>query len=168
MTLCVNQSGTYRNITTLCVNQSGTYRDIKAGAINQSGTYRNFLFKYSLGCPYGGGILICSTSSLKLILAPNSTQVSGSWHSRNNAVTTAQSVTGCTGWFIPDVGLLYCSYSSRGYWDSYEENQYWSNSESSNPAFAYAVDFNHNSNHRFPAKYKHQTSRIRAFRCVTY
>ena len=42
MALCVNQSGTWRNITTQCVNQSGTWRRTVDGCVNQTGTWRCF------------------------------------------------------------------------------------------------------------------------------
>jgi len=32
MSLCVNQSGTWRNITTLCINDSGTWTNESTGA----------------------------------------------------------------------------------------------------------------------------------------
>lgn len=44
MPLCINQSGTWRNISTQCVNQSGTWRKVLTGCINQSGTWRSFGF----------------------------------------------------------------------------------------------------------------------------
>jgi hypothetical protein len=40
MPICVNQSGTWRNIVTQCVNQSGTWRRVLDGCVNQSGTWR--------------------------------------------------------------------------------------------------------------------------------
>lgn len=40
MTLCINQSGVWRNITTQCVNQSSTWRKVVDGCVNQSGTWR--------------------------------------------------------------------------------------------------------------------------------
>jgi len=42
MALCINQSGTWRNITTQCVNQSGTWRKVTDGYVNQSGIWRYF------------------------------------------------------------------------------------------------------------------------------
>ena len=44
MALCINQSGTWRVITTQCVNQSGTWRKVVTGCINDSGTWRCFGF----------------------------------------------------------------------------------------------------------------------------
>ena len=40
MALCVNQSGTWRNITTQCVNQTSTWRKVLDSCVNQSGTWR--------------------------------------------------------------------------------------------------------------------------------
>jgi hypothetical protein len=83
MALCINESGTYRNIgfNKLCVNQSGTYRTIVTGCINESGTYRKFGFDPALGDSYEGGFLICKQggSPLRWIVSPRSAEVSRNW-----------------------------------------------------------------------------------------
>jgi len=131
MALCINQSGTYRNITTLCINQSGTYRNITTGCINQSGTYRLFGFlpqPGALGSSFGGGFLICKPGlSPAWVVSPYSAEVSRSWYSRNDANTSAQAVSGCTGWFVPTCAQLQNpGYVCRTYWDSYSSGNYWS------------------------------------------
>ena len=171
MALCINQSGTYRNITTLCINQSGTYRNITAGCINQAGTYRcfGFVFGPALGSSYEGGFLICKQApNLRWVVSPRSTEVSRTWHSRNDANTTAQSVSGCTGWFIPtfdqanNPGGVCMSFWGPSPCRSLAE--YWTST--SQCAYAYVTGFNGNDNKR--GMTKGYTYCVRAFRCVTY
>ena len=169
MALCINQSGTYRNITTLCINQSGTYRNIVTGCINQSGTYR--LFKESApfrGDSYGGGFLICKASPLRWVVSPYSAEVSRSWHLRNDANTTAQSVSGCTGWFVPTVSQLQNpGYLCRSFWGPspcFSSYYYWSSTEYGATHACYVVfDFGTTVNFLKPVPWC-----VRAFRCVTY
>jgi hypothetical protein len=44
MALCINQSGTWRVITTQCINDSGTWRKVVTGCINESGVWRRYGF----------------------------------------------------------------------------------------------------------------------------
>lgn len=170
MALCINQSGTWRNITTLCVNQSGTWRKTLLGCINQSGTWRGFIVP-SLGSAFGGGYLICQSAGIRWVVAPASSEVVSDWPSRNAAVTNAQQVSGCTGWFIPNrFQLQNPGYVCRGYWDSYstDPNVYWS-SDVATPVFwprAYWVKVGDNG--CIQAVGQHYTAAARAFRCVTY
>ena len=169
MALCINQSGTYRNITTLCINQSGTYRNIVTGCINQSGTYR--LFKESApfrGDSYGGGFLICKASPLRWVVSPQSAEVSRTWYLREDANTTAQSVSGCTGWFVPTLSQLQNpGFICRSFWGPspcYSSPGYWGSTETS-ATNACSVYFNDGSEYNHP---KTSTCCVRAFRCVTY
>lgn len=170
MPVCINQSGTWRNATTLCVNDSGTWRNTKEGCINQSGTWRRFLDKRDvICCPLGssieGGRLICRASNVAWIVSPNTSEVSRNWYSRNDAVTTAQSVSGYTGWFVPTrTQLQNPGYACRTYWDSYCANFYWSDTEY-NAGYALFVAFNNGGSSRFD---KASVRCVRAFRCVTY
>jgi hypothetical protein len=169
MALCINQSGTYRNITTLCINQSGTYRNITTGCINQSGTYRLFGFlpqPGALGSSFGGGFLICKPgSSPAWVVAPSSSQVTRNWYQRGDASTSAQEVTGCTGWFLPTCAQLQNpGYNCRTYWDTFSAAPYGSETEF-NSSFAYALNFATGNTGIGP---KNCTAFGRAFRCVTY
>ena len=170
MALCINQSGTYRNITTLCINQSGTYREISTGCINQAGTYRLFTsgFKPAFGSSFGGGFLICRASPLRWVVSPRSAEVSRSWYCRNDANTTAQSVSGCTGWFVPTRPQLqnpgYCCRSFWGPSPCYSSALYWSSTEHTANA-ACNVTF---TNGGAGVSLKTNTFCVRAFRCVTY
>lgn len=173
MALCVNQSGTWRSITTQCVNQSGTWRNITTGCINESGTWRCFGFftPPALGSSFGGGRVLCVSSRTIWIVAPNTSEVSRIFPSRTDANTTAQSVSGCTGWFIPDVSQLSNpGYTCRTYWDSYSSTRYWSNTQyieitGSYTGRARPVDMVTGGTLRTGAT---TAFCVRAFRCVTY
>ena len=131
-------------------------------------------FKYvlsactALGSPIGGyssGNLICKASSVGWIVAPNASQVSRTWYCRNDANTTAQSVSGCTGWFIPtSTQLQNPGYCCRVYWDSFSSTIYWGSTEH-NAANACGVNF---SNGSVDIICKNGAYCVRAFRCVTY
>ena len=122
-----------------------------------------------LGDPYEGGFMICKASPLRWVVSPRSAEVSRSWHSRNDANTTAQSVSGCTGWFVPTISQLQNpGYLCRSFWGPlpcYSLRGYWS-STGPNPYYACTVDFNNGTG--TPCTYKNYTWCARAFRCVTY
>ena len=158
MALCINNSGTYRNITTGCINQSGTYRLF--GFIPQPG---------ALGSSFGGGFLICKPgSSPAWVVSPRSAEVSRTWYLREDANTTAQSVSGCTGWFVPTrVQLRNPGYCCRSFWGPspcYSSSFYWSSTEyDANSACSVAFTLGYGSTGG-----KTNTFCVRAFRCVTY
>jgi len=60
----------------------------------------------NLGDSYGGGFLICKASPVRWVVSPRSAEVSRTWYLRDDANTTAQAVSGCTGWFVPTCGQL--------------------------------------------------------------
>jgi len=171
MALCVNDSGTWRDITTLCVNDSGTWREVTAGCINQSGTWRCFGMVFgpdiagaSLGDNIAGGYLICKASSIGWIAAPSSTQVTRTWYGRADAVTQANAAAACGDWFVPNVSQLQNPGSTcRAYWDNCT-HYYWSNSESDSRFACYVY---------IPSGFSSVTFKgipvcVRAFRCVAY
>jgi hypothetical protein len=152
---------------------TNTYVVVDAGAFeNSSGTGNEIINTYNfttravaLGESYEGGYLICQAGGTRWIVAPSTSEVSRSWHSRNDATTTAQSVSGCTGWFVPTLGQLQNpGYTCRTYWDSYSPALYWS-STVANPIYSYRVCFNDGG---FYSSHKALTSCVRAFRCVSY
>jgi len=168
MALCVNQSGTWRNITTLCVNQSGTWRNISAGCINGSGTWRRFGFQpTTLGASFGGGYAICMSSNVVWIVSPQSAEVSRNWHSRDDASTRAQEVSGCTGWFVPTFFQFQNpGQSCKSFWGPspcYSIAIYWVNHslDSNFAKFSYMIGGSGGAR-------KTCTYCVRAFRCVTY
>jgi hypothetical protein len=87
----------------------------------------------NLGDSYEGGFLICKASPLRWVVSPRSAEVSRTWYSRHGAVTTAQSISGCTGWFVPTVLQLqnpgYCCRSFWGPSPCFSSTFYWSSSE---------------------------------------
>lgn len=172
MALCINDSGTWRNITTLCVNQSGTWRNILTGCINDSGTWRRFggggTPPTTLGSSFGGGYAICLSptfsSGTVWIVAPSSTEVSRIWNSRNDAVTTAQAAAACGDWFVPTFSQLQNPGATcRTYWDSYALGRYWSSTDVASGAYGVVI-----CNASPFYAFKPQSYCVRAFRCVTY
>ena len=122
----------------------------------------------SLGSSYEGGFLICKASPLRWVVSPRSAEVSRTWYNRNDANTTAQSVSGCTGWFVPTRPQLenpgYCCRSFWGPSPCFSSTGYWSSTEyNANAACCVCfTDGTPNGNS------KHVTGCVRAFRCVTY
>lgn len=168
MALCINQSGTWRNITTQCVNESGVWRNINIGCIRESGTWRLFLpppiSRVPLGTDIEGGKLICRQSNVAWIVAPINSEVSRCFGLINDAVTCAQQVTGCTGWFVPNINQLQNpGYTCRSYWD-YSLSTYWSTSTSGLTRFALTFTGDGTS----WGTRSGCTFCVRAFRCVTY
>ena len=121
-----------------------------------------------LGSSFGGGFLICKASPLRWVVSPYSAEVSRDWYSRNDANTTAQSVSGCTGWFVPTVSQLqnpgYCCRSFWGPSPCYTSGFYWSSTEA-NADCACRMYFQHGS---AGTRHKSNARCVRAFRCVTY
>ena len=171
MTLCVNNSGTYRNITTLCINDSGTYRNTITLCINDSGTYRKILPLQpgALCSSFGGGFLICKPgSSPAWVVSPYSAEVTRSWYLRNEAATKAQQVSGVSGWFIPTKSQLQNpGYCCRDFWGPspcYTPCKYWTETEWNTP-HGCTINFTFSQ----PAfDDKNSPCCVRAFRCVTY
>ena len=175
MALCVNDSGTWREIPTLCVNNSGTWRETATGCINQSGTWRCFGFTpdvggASVGDILEGGYLICKSGGIGWIIAPSSTEVLREWYTRNDAVTTANAQAACGDWFIPTCGQLQNpGYTSRNYWD-YSPTQpqtcYWSSQPSPFTNLC-ALGVRMHNGTAFVMR-KTSDRMVRAFRCVSY
>jgi hypothetical protein len=123
----------------------------------------------NLGDSYQGGFLICKASPLRWVVSPYSAEVGRTWYLRDDAVTRAQQVSGCTGWFVPTPSQLQNpGYCCRSFWGPSPcfsiPMRYWS-STSRNASHAYIVRF-HTNGCDNQAK-THQNC-VRAFRCVTY
>jgi hypothetical protein len=121
-----------------------------------------------LGDSYEGGFLICKASPLRWVVSPRSAEVSRTWYNRNDANTTAQSISGCTGWFVPTLSQLqnpgYCCRSFWGPSPCYSSPGYWSSTEYDANNACYVNFFN-----GLATNYgKTTTYCVRAFRCVTY
>ena len=93
----------------------------------------------NVGCAVrGGGNVIYKSSGVIWIVAPSTTEERASWPmgycngSLGNSVNAARSLTGRSGWFIPDREMLQTAYSCRSYWDTYVSTHcYWSSNENS-------------------------------------
>ena len=122
----------------------------------------------NLGDSYEGGFLICKASPLRWVVSPYSAEVSRDWYLRNDANTTAQSVSGCTGWFVPTcIQLQNPGYCCRSFWGPspcYSSTNYWSSTQGF-PSTAYYARFNFGD---VSGSGKTNTNCVRAFRCVTY
>ncbi len=123
----------------------------------------------ALGSSYEGGFLICKASPLRWVVSPRSAEVSRNWYLRNDANTTAQSVSGCTGWFVPTRAQLQNpGYLCRSFWGPspcYSSTVYWSSTQNTPDSIAYSVIF---TNGNAYSGNKPNTYCVRAFRCVTY
>ena len=113
-----------------------------------------------------GGYLICrSGGNVAWIVAPASSEVSRSWYSRDDAVTTATNCTSATGWFVPTCSQFKNpGYCCKTHWDTYSSATYWSSTERDSTN-AWCMRFNLGY-----AAYGNKpiTNCVRAFRCVTY
>lgn len=139
------------------------------GGINVTGgvTYSFTTAPPALGDTFGGGEVIYKSGGVIWIVAPESTETSSTWANRGAAITSAQSATGCTDWFIPTCSQLQTGYNCRTYWDAYSLNSYWSSTQL-NTTYAYCVGFCGFGSGTTGAVSKTFARCVRAFRCVTY
>ena len=111
-----------------------------------------------------GGNLICAAASIRWVVAPVAAEVGVTKFDTNDAVTCAQSVTGCTGWFVPLQGQLQNpGYTCRTYWDSLSPTG-WYRSDGSNAG-------GNLTNGYFRGGLPYDANNVwctRAFRCVSY
>ena len=125
----------------------------------------------NVGCSVrGGGNVIRKTGGVIWIVAPSTAEASSTWpmgYCNGNSGSTpnqAQRITGRSGWFIPDIGMLQTSYSCRSYWDTYSSGCYWSSAEFTT-SHAFAVYF---GNGCTSCNIKCFSSCVRPFRVVCY
>ena len=126
----------------------------------------------NLGESYEGGILICQSGGVRWIAAPNSSEVTRNWYSRDDASTRAQQVSGCTGWFIPTCAQLSNPVGPcRTYWfpTNCPQARFWSSTESAfmSSTFAFYVNMSGGS-FNVNSYCKNCAICARSFRCVTY
>jgi hypothetical protein len=168
---------------------TNVYVVIDASAFNSSGgnsslinTYDFTIRDLELGDSFEGGFIICESASVYWIVAPNTSEVSRDWYSRDDASTRAQQVSGCTGWFVPSCGQLQNpGYTCRDFWDFYCCTNYWSDSTVVTCANFFGfqfpdfttvytsgvrLDFTSGSTSAIYAR--DTTHCVRSFRCVTY
>ena len=125
----------------------------------------------NVGCSVrGGGNVIRKTGGVIWIVAPSTAEASSTWpmgYCNGNSGSTpnqAQRITGRSGWFIPDLGMLQCAYACRSYWDTYSSCIYWSSTEF-NAGFACTVGFYNGNTSCFNKSF---TCCVRPFRVVCY
>jgi hypothetical protein len=142
-------------------------------------------------CPVGtatrdGARLICKAGGVGWFVAPSSTQVTGQWAGGQynstvvgNKCCISEWVAACNAliaggvecvncWFVPSGGsggqLNNPGYVCRTNWDSFDAAIYWSSTERNAANACYQSFFNG----FIGAFSKSFSSRVRAFRCVTY
>lgn len=156
-------------VTTFVVVDAGAFTGLTTTSVNALINTYSFTAAISLlGASYEGGFLICCASPIRWVVSPFSSQVSRTWFSRNDAVTTAQQVSGCTGWFIPTSSQLQNpGFVCRQWWDCFG-GSYWGGEDygCASPCVNPYVHFEApgGTNNWF----KCSTYNVRAFRCVTY
>ena len=92
----------------------------------------------NVGCTVrGGGNVIYKSGGIIWIVAPSTAQGESSWPmgyyngDSGGQPKDAQRITGRSGWFIPDLGMLQTAHACRSYWDTYNTPPYWSSTENS-------------------------------------
>ena len=125
----------------------------------------------NVGCTVrGGGNVIYKQSGVIWIVAPSTAQTGSTWPmgycngDSGAQPKDAQRITGRSGWFIPDNGMLFTAYNCRSYWDTYSTTAYW-NSREVNSTNAQIVCFN-NAYQGFTTK--STLFCVRPFRVVCY
>jgi hypothetical protein len=118
--------GVANTITTIV--DAGFIDDPAFTGINTTGSNVTYSFEIEetlLGDAYEGGYLICVSGGTQWIVAPSSTEVTEGVGAFSSAATCAQTVTGCTGWFVPNGSrMLNPGFQCRQYWDTYSATWY--------------------------------------------
>jgi hypothetical protein len=133
-------------------------------------TYNFTTVALNLGDSYGGGNLICKANPVRWITAPSAAEISTNWFNRNSANTCAQTISGCSGWFVPTITQLQNPGSvCRAYWQDPKGNSFWSNSDC---GYFYTIGrawrLNLSNGNAYCVASKTNSLSIRSFRCVTY
>ena len=90
-----------------------------------------------------GFFICCGPGTAKWFIAPSCTEIGREWDSRSDAVPRADLCMGACGWFIPTCAQLFnIGFPSRSYWDCYQRNSYWSDTEAeASKAWLFHFDF---------------------------
>jgi len=142
-------------------------------AVGAGSSYKFSTEAIGLGQTYEGGFLMCTAGGVQWIVSPYSAEVSRNGSSVDDANTRAQSVSGCTGWFVPTSAQLQNpGYICRSFWGPspcYSSATYYSSNEFQ-PGYRRAgvhfLDGNvmaSGISPQLPSVFC-----VRAFRCVTY
>ena len=122
-----------------------------------------------LGSFYEGGYFICASGGTRWVVAPCTAEVGAEWDSRANANSCAQSVSGCTGWFVPSISQYQNpGFTCRTYWDSYTLANYWTPTEFSGTNACFFNMSSGNPGGSAFNNYKSDANCVRAFRTVSY
>jgi hypothetical protein len=110
-----------------------------------------------------GNFICCGPSTTKWFAAPSCTEVYQNWFNTSAAVTCANSVLGCCGWFVPNLSQLQNpGYTCRTYWD-FTAGAYYSTTDCSGN-IAQCVNFvTGNTTYACKTSGNH----VRAFRCTS-
>ena len=156
---------------TYVVVDAGCFTNTDGDAASGNAVINTYNFtteaELSLGDAHEGGILICCSSNNYWIIAPISTEVCRNWHSRNDALTCANSNAACGDWFLPTCSQLKNPGATcLTYWDDHN-NFYWSTTQFNNHShYKWSVNIGDNGSTGYLGA---DFSRfIRAFRCVSY
>ena len=133
-------------------------------------TYDFTTIALNLGASYGGGNLICKSSPVRWIAAPAAAEVIRTFFARGQANAQAQTVSGCTGWFVPSISQMQNPGSvCRNYWENPKGNSFWSNTDC---GYFYTIGrawrINLSNGTAYCIASKTNNLSIRSFRCVTY
>jgi hypothetical protein len=162
---------TYFPIIPKGIIQFSVNGDDYAGNYSGDPQQNEFNFEFSgtpVGEPYAGGYLICASGGTAWVVAPQSAEVSRSWYSRADANSRAQSVTGCTGWFVPSIAQLQNpGYTCASAWDTYCPTLYWTN-QNVDTERAYAVSMVDGTVPSIFSTNNGVVLCVRSFRCVSY
>jgi hypothetical protein len=138
-------------------------------AVGAGSSYKFTIETVTVGeYPYQGGYLICFSGGVQWIAAGIEAEVSRNWYSRADANTVAQTVLGCSSWFVPSCGQLQNpGYTCRTYWDS-NNASYWSNTENNSPTAWFVNPQTGGAGNDDFGPRKGSICCVRSFRCVTY
>jgi len=117
------------------------------------------------------GYLICKSGGVAWLIAPQSYAVSRTWYCRDDAAISSQTITGCSGWFVPTCTQFQNpGYTCKTYWDPTPGGvNYWTSTEiSANYAVSSYLNGNTGNFNPNNPRSKNCIFTIRAFRCVTY
>jgi len=137
-----------------------------AGLNTTGAETHSFTSTNGLGSFLEGGTIICVSSPIRWVGSTEAAEVSRQWYSRADAVSRAQQVSGCSGWFVPSSNQLQNpGFVCRTYWNAIKSGLYWAN-QSGPHSRVYAVGMSNGSAHSLAIA--HTVQCARAFRCVTY
>ena len=120
-----------------------------------------------LGSNCHGGCVIASGGNNIWIAAPSDGLVCRYWTIRDDANNRAQSLTSCSGWFVPSCSQSYNPvWTCRNYWNP-GSGWYWTNSQSHYTPDAWRWGANYSPYNILRAN-KPTYLYVRSFRCVSY